>query len=125
MKKVFLLNLILGLLIISASAAAPEKSTVAGTWKCIANDVPEEYKNSTISITEKDGLLAGSVKFENGTVVNLNYVKQNGKDVTMSVYVEGYEVIIKGKLEGSKITGTADTPNGVVTLTATKTEKGK
>ena len=125
MKKVFLLNLILGLLMISALAAGPEKSTLAGTWKCVANDVPDEYKNSTISITEKEGLLAGSVKFENGTVVNLNYVKQNGKDITMSVYVEGYEVIIKGKLEGSKITGTADIPDGVVTLTATKTEKGK
>ncbi|MBI5008134.1 MAG: hypothetical protein HZB98_00430 [Bacteroidia bacterium] len=125
MKKVFLLNLILGLLIISANAAAPEKSALAGTWKCIANDVPDEYKSSTISITEKEGILAGSVKFENGTVVNLNYVKLSGKDVTMSVFVEGYEVIIKGKLEGSKITGTADTPDGVVSLTATKTEKGK
>jgi hypothetical protein len=125
MKKKLLLSLILGIFVLSANAYAPEKSALTGTWKCVANDVPDEYKNSTISITEKEGLLAGSVKFENGTVVNLNYVKQNGKDVTMSVYVEGYEVIIKGKLEGSKITGTADTPEGVVTLTATKAEKGK
>jgi hypothetical protein len=125
MKKVFLLSLILGILIISANAAALQKSALTGSWKCVANDVPDEYKNSTISITEKEGILAGSVKFENGAVVNLNYVKQNGKDVSMSVFVEGNEVIIKGKLEGSKITGTADTPNGVVTLTATKEEKGK
>ncbi len=125
MKKVFLLTMILGLLVISANAAAMQKSSMTGSWKCIANDVPEEYKNSIISITEKEGKLAGSVKFENGAVVSLNYVKHEGKDVTMSVYVEGYEVIIKGKLEGSKITGTADTPEGVVSLTATKSEKGK
>jgi len=125
MKKEFITSLILLILLISANAVAPEKSALTGSWKCIANDVPEEYKNSTISITEKDGILAGTVKFENGTVINLNYVKHNGKDVTMAVYVEGYEVIIKGKLEGSKITGTADIPDGVVSLTATKTEKGK
>jgi hypothetical protein len=125
MKKEFLLSLILGILIISANAAAQEKSSLTGQWKSIANDVPDEYKNSIISITEKEGILSGSVKFENGAVVNLNFVKLNGKDVSMSVYVEGYEVIIKGKLEGSKITGTAETPDGPVTLTATKAEKGK
>lgn len=125
MKKEFLLSLILGILIISANAAALQKSSLTGSWKCVANDVPDEYKNSTISITEKEGKLEGSVKFENGTVVNLNYVKQNDKEVTMSIYVEGYEVIIKGKLEGSKITGTADTPDGPVSLTATKSEKKK
>jgi hypothetical protein len=125
MKKEFFLSLILGILIISANAAALQKSSLTGSWKCVANDVPDEYKNSTISITEKEGKLEGSVKFENGTVVNLNYVKQNDKEVTMSIYVEGYEVIIKGKLEGSKITGTADTPDGPVSLTATKSEKKK
>jgi len=125
MKRKLFLSLILGFLIISANAAALQKSSLTGSWKSVANDVPEEYKNSIISITEKEGKLAGSVKFENGTLVNLNYVKQEGKDVTMSIYVEGYEVIIKGKLEGSKITGTADTPDGPVTLTATKVEKGK
>ncbi|MBK9390688.1 MAG: hypothetical protein IPN68_10975 [Bacteroidetes bacterium] len=125
MKKEFLLSLILGILIISANAAALQKSSLTGSWKCVANDVPDEYKNSIISITEKEGKLEGSVKFENGTMVNLNYVKQNDKEVTMSIYVEGYEVVIKGKLEGSKITGTADTPDGPVTLTATKSEKKK
>ena len=125
MKKELLMTLLLITIILSANAVAPEKSELIGSWKCVATDVPEEYKNSLITISEKDGKLAGTVKFDNGTEINLNYVKQTGKDVIMSVYVEGTEVIIKGKLEASKITGTADTPDGQVSLTATKVEKKK
>jgi len=125
MKKELIMILLLGIFIISANAVAPEKSVLIGSWKCVANDVPDEYKNSTIAISEKDGKLGGTVKFDNGTEIALNYVKQTENDVVMAVYVEGYEVIIKGKLSGSKITGNADTPDGQVSLTATKVEKKK
>jgi hypothetical protein len=123
MKKELIMIMLLGMIFISVNSAVSDKNNLPGSWKCVANDVPEEYKNSTITITEKDGKLTGTVKFDNGTEISLNYVKQTEKDVIMSVYVEGNEIIIKGKLEGSKISGTADTPNGQVTLTATKSEK--
>ena len=125
MKKELIMTLLLALLLMPAKAIASDKSALIGSWKCIANDVPEQYLNSTITITEKDGKLAGSVKFENDIEISLNYVKQNGNDVVMSLYVEGNEIIIKGRLEGSKITGTADTPDGTVNLSATKIEKKK
>jgi len=117
--------LLLAIVLMSAKTIASDKDAIIGSWKCIAKDVPEEYKNSTINISEKDGKLAGTVKFDNGVEISLNYIKQIDKEVIMSVYVEGNEIIIKGKLEGSKITGTADTPDGQVTLTATKDEKKK
>jgi len=125
MKKELVMTLLLALVLMSAKTITSDKSALIGSWKCIANDVPEEYKNSTINITEKDGKLTGAVKFENGVEIGLNYVKQTGNDVVMSVYVDGNEIIIKGKLAGSKITGTADTPDGQVTLSATKIEKKK
>lgn len=125
MKKELIMTLLLAVICMSAVAIAPDKSTLVGSWKSTANDVPEEYKSSTIIISEKEGILAGIVKFENGVEIPLNYVRQNKDDVVMSVYVDGYEVIIKGKLAGSKITGTADTPDGQVTLSATKVEKKK
>jgi hypothetical protein len=125
MKKEIILILLLGLILLPAQAVTADKSPLIGSWQCTASDVPEEYRTSTIIITEKEGKLTGEVKFANGMAVALNYVKHTGSDVTMSVYVEGYEVIIKGKLAGSKITGTADTPDGQVSLTATKIEKKK
>ncbi|HUX96684.1 MAG TPA: hypothetical protein VMV47_13200 [Bacteroidales bacterium] len=125
MKKELILILVLGIFLISAKSVAPEKSALIGSWKCVANDVPPEYTNSTIIITEKDTKLTGTVKFESIGEISLNYVKQTGKDIVMSLYVEGSEIIIKGKLEGSTITGTADTPDGQVSLKATKIEKKK
>jgi len=125
MKKELIMILLLAIYSMSANAVTPDKSALIGSWKCVANDVPEEYKNSTIIISKKDGKLAGTVKFDNGMEIALNYVKQTGNDVVMSVYVDGYEVIINGKLAGSKITGTADTPDGQVTLSATRIEKKK
>ncbi|HAM09688.1 MAG: hypothetical protein A2X05_09910 [Bacteroidetes bacterium GWE2_41_25] len=125
MKKEFIMIILLAVFSLSANAAAHEKSALIGSWKCVANDVPDEYRNSTIVISEKEGILTGVVKFDNGTEIALNYVKHTENDVIMSVYVEGSEVIIKGKLAGSKITGTADTPDGQVTLTATRVKKKK
>ena len=125
MKREIIMILIMSFVLISAKTLASEKSELIGLWKCIANDVPEEYKNSIIAITEKEGKLGGTVKFDSGVEISLNYIKQSGKDVVMSLYVEGNEIIIKGKLEGSKITGTADIPDGTVSLTATKVEKKK
>ena len=125
MKKEIIMILLLGVILMPVKAVTADKNPLIGSWQCTANDVPEEYRSSTIIITEKEGKLSGSVKFDSGMEISLNYVKQTGNDVTMSVYVEGSEVIIKGKLAGSKITGTADTPDGQVSLTATKIEKKK
>ena len=119
-KQIALIFLLSILFLASKPAMAAEKSTLPGTWICVANDVPETYQTSKIIITEKEGKLEGKVKFEGGIEISLNYVRQTGKDVVMSIYVEGYEVIINAKQDGNKLTGTADTPDGKVTLTATK-----
>ena len=126
MKKQITLILLSSIIFFSAKPLmAIEKSTLPGTWKCVANDVPDMYRSSSIIITEKGGKLEGKVKFEGGIEINLNYVKQTGKDVVMSLYVEGYEILINSKQEGNKLTGTADTPEGKVSLTATKEEVKK
>lgn len=125
MKKELIISLLFALCLITVKSFAAEKSALTGSWKCNAENVAEEYKSSTIIISEKEGKLSGTVKFDNGVEIPLNYVKHNGKDVKMSIYVEGTEVLINCKLEGSKMTGTADTPDGTVSLTATKAEQKK
>jgi hypothetical protein len=126
MKKELIMMILIGAVLMAAKPVTfAEKKSIVGSWKCVAKDVPEQYMNSLISVTEKEGKLVGTVKFDSGSEISLNYVKQNGSDVTLSVYVEGNEVIIKCKVEGSKITGTADTPDGTVSLTATRAENKK
>jgi hypothetical protein len=122
-KTLFVLLLIAFASVITNPAMAADNKPVVGSWKCVVPDVPYEYTNSTITIAEKDGKLTGNVKFENGTVNNLNSVKLNNSQLILTLYVDGYEIIVDGKLAGSKITGTVDTPDGKVNFTATKIEK--
>ena len=122
-KSLFILLLITFASVISNPAKAADNKAVVGSWKCSVTDVPYEYTSSVITIAEKEGKLSGNVKFENGTVNNLNTVKLNNSQLILTLYVDGYEIIVDGKLAGSKITGTVDTPDGKVNFTATKVEK--
>jgi hypothetical protein len=122
-KTLFILLLIAFASVITKTAMAADNKAVIGSWKCVVPDVPYEYTNSTITFVEKEGKLTGNVKFENGTVNNLNSVKLNNSQLILTLYVDGYEIIVDGKLAGSKITGTVDTPDGKVSFTANKVEK--
>lgn len=122
-KTLFILLLIAFASVITNTAMAADNKAVIGSWKCVVPDVPYEYTNSTITFVEKEGKLTGNVKFENGTVNNLNSVKLNNSQLILTLYVDGYEIIVDGKLAGSKITGTVDTPDGKVSFTANKVEK--
>jgi hypothetical protein len=125
MKKVFLALMLLGILSQFAKAVPADNSTVVGSWKCSVMDVPYEYSNSVLTFTELDGKLGGAVKFDSGQEIKLSTVKYNNGQLTVTLYVEGYSVTIDGKVAGTKITGTADTPDGKVNFTATKAEKKK
>lgn len=122
-KSLFILLLITFASVITNPAMAADNKAVVGSWKCSVTDVPYEYTSSVITIAEKDGKLTGNVKFENGMVNNLNSVKINNSQIILTLYVDGYEIIVDGKLAGNKITGTVDTPDGKVNFTATKVEK--
>jgi len=125
MKKVFFIVMLLGLILPVVKSAAADNSAVVGSWKCAVIDVPYEYSNSVITLVEKEGKLTGSVKFDSGEEVKITTVKYTNSQLVLSLYVEGYSITVDGKVAGSKITGTADTPDGKVNFTATKVVEKK
>ena len=126
MKKVFLMTMLAGIISLTAKPAiAADNSSIKGSWKCVTNDVPYEYTNSIITIAEKEGKLNGTVKFDNGQEIKLSTIKFNNNQIIMTLYVDGNEIIVDGKLAGTKITGTVDTPDGKVGFVANKVEKKK
>jgi hypothetical protein len=126
MKKVLFIIMLLGFIFPVAKSVNADNSAVIGSWKCAVIDVPYEYSNSVITFTEKDGKLTGTVKFDSGEEVKITTVKFTNSQLVLSLYVEGYSVTVDGKVAGTKITGTVDTPDGKVNFTATKaTEKKK
>jgi hypothetical protein len=125
MKKVLFIIMLLGLIYPVAKPAAADNSAVVGSWKCAVIDVPYEYSNSLISFVEKEGKLTGSVKFDSGEEVKISTIKYTNSQLVLSLYVEGYSITVDGKVAGSKITGTVDTPDGKVNFTATKVVEKK
>jgi hypothetical protein len=125
MKKALLIIMLLGLIYPVAKPASADNSSVVGAWKCAVLDVPYEYSSSVITFTEKEGKLSGTVKFDSGEEVKISTVKYTNNQLVLSLYVEGYSVTVDGKVAGTKITGTVDTPDGKVNFTATKVAEKK
>lgn len=126
MKKVFLMIVLVGFVsLIARPSSAADNSAVIGAWKCVTSDVPYEYGTSTITFTEKEGKLTGAVKFEYGEEIKLSTVKYSNSQLTLTLYVDGYEITVDGKVAGAKITGTVDTPDGKVSFTANKVVEKK
>jgi len=125
MKRALFVIMLLGIMFQVARPVPVDNNAVVGSWKCAVLDVPYEYSNSVITFTEKDGKLAGSVKFDSGEEIKLSTIKYANSQLVITLYVEGYSVTVEGKVAASKITGTADTPDGKVNFTATKIEKKK
>ncbi len=120
MKKVLFIIILLGIIFPMAKSANAGNSAVIGSWKCAVVDVPNEYSNSIITLLEKEGNLVGTVKFDSGVEVSISTIKFTNGQLVLSLYVEGYSITVDGKVAGSKITGTVDTPDGKVNFTATK-----
>ena len=120
MKKVFFMVVLLGFIYQIAKPVAAADSTVIGSWKCAVIDVPYEYSNSIITFAGKEEDLTGVVKFDDGQEIKLSTVKYTNSQLVLTLYVDGAEIVIDGKVTGSKITGTVDTPDGKVAFTATK-----
>ncbi len=121
MKRLILMILALGFVYtIATPAGIPGNSAIIGAWKCVVNDVPQEYSSSIITFTEKEGKLSGIIKFDNGIEVVISTLKFDDGRLVLTMMVEGNSVTADGKVEETKITGSANTPNGKVVFTATR-----
>ena len=125
MKKVFFIVMLLGFIYPVAKPVTADNSAVIGAWKCSVIDVPYEYSNSVITFVEKEGKLTGTVKFDSGEEIKLSTAKYTSSQLVLTLYVEGYSINVDGKVAGTKITGTVDTPDGKVNFTANKVVEKK
>ncbi len=75
------------MLIISLSANAQQHSFI-GLWKYTAPDLPEEYSSGTVSFTEDDNSLGGSIS-TNGQVFTASNVSIDGDNAVMNFDADG------------------------------------
>ena len=121
MKKLMILALVVLAVIgnVNVSLAADNKDVI-GNWKYEVPSAPYGYEKGTLVFTEKEGKLVGEVKFADGYKIDMKNVTFENGELKCGLYVDYEYVSVKAKIEGSKMTGAANTPEGEMKLTAEK-----
>ena len=121
MKKLIVLAFLVAMFSGTINAISVEKnSEVLGEWKFESPHAPYGYNKVSIIISEKEGVLAGEIKFADGTKVELKDVKFEEDVLKFGINFENDYIPIKATFEGNKMKGTANTPDGDLPFEAFK-----
>ena len=122
MKKLMILTFLFAVVIGSANAVVSQASKdVVGNWKYEVPSAPYGYEKGTLVFSEKDGKLVGEVKFADGYKIDMKDVKiEDGGVLKCGLYVDYEYVSVKAKIEGTKMTGTVNSPEGEMKISAEK-----
>lgn len=121
MKKLMILALVVVAVIgsVNVSLAASNKDVV-GSWKYEVPSAPYGYEKGTLVFSEKEGKLVGEVKFADGYKIDMKNITYEDGVLKCGLYVDYEYVSVKAKIEGTKMNGSANTPEGEMKLTAEK-----
>lgn len=122
MKKLMTFAFLFAIVIGSVNAASTQgNKELVGNWKYEVPSAPYGYEKGTLVFAEKEGKLVGEVKFADGYKIDMKDVKiEDGGVLKCGLYVDYEYVSVKAKIEGTKMTGTVNTPEGEMKLTAEK-----
>ena len=121
MKKLMILAFLFTVAIGSVNATANQgNNDIVGNWKYEVPSAPVGYDIGVLVIAEKEGKLVGEVKFADGYKIDLKEVTYEAGVVKCGLYVDYEYVSVKAKIEGDKMTGTVNTPEGEMKITAEK-----
>ena len=121
MKKLFVIAFLMAVVsgTVFASVAQNNKEVV-GEWKYEVPTAPYGYEKGVLVFNEKEGKLVGEVKFEDGYKIELKNITYTENTVTCGLYVDYEYVSVKAKVDGKKMTGAVNTPEGEMKITAEK-----
>ena len=122
MKKLNLILIILGIVILNQKSFANDNKNVTGTWKVAVTDAPNQYVNSSFIVSEVNGGLTGKVVFEDGQELKVQTIQFANDVIQFAVNIDGNDIQITGKVENSKITGKVSAPDGDLGMTAVRKE---
>ena len=119
MKNVFLLMFAAALFSGAIQAAVTQgNEEILGEWKYESPNAPYGYEKGSIIISEKEGKLAGEIKFSDGYKMTLKDVTHNDRVFKCKMTIDYNDIAIKATFEGNKMKGTADSPEGALPFTA-------
>lgn len=121
MKKLLVFAFVFAVVLgtVNAAVSAGNKD-ITGEWKFENPNAPYGYQKGSVVISEKEGKLGGEVKFADGYKIDLKDVSFTDNNLKFKIYVDYEAIGIKAKIEGKKMTGTANSPEGALPFTAEK-----
>ena len=121
MKKLLFITLFFVAVTGSLQAAVSQgNEDVVGEWNYEVPTAPYGYEKGVLILTEKEGQLAGQVKFADGYKIELKNLTYADKVFKCGLYIDYDYISLTAKIEGKKMTGTAKTPDGDMKLSADK-----
>ncbi len=102
------------------AATSQDLDDVVGNWKYEVPSAPYGYDKGNLIIEKKDDELAGEVVFADGYKIDLKNVTYENGEFKCGLYIDYEYISITAKIEGDKMTGTANTPEGELKITAEK-----
>ncbi|MCK5730992.1 MAG: hypothetical protein KAH68_07955 [Draconibacterium sp.] len=121
MKKVVILTLMVAMFagIVNATVSQGNKEIV-GEWKYEVPSAPYGYEKGSLIISEKEGALAGVIKFEDGYKIELKKITYAEGVFKCGLYIDYEYISIKAKVDGKNMKGAVATPEGDMPITAAK-----
>ncbi len=117
MKKLILLVAVLWMA--SPALKANDLSKLLGIWDYTVPYAPSEYSKGQMVFVEKEGTVTGEIKIQ-GYAIPIKNLKVVDGNYSFGVEVEYNYIPITAKLEGEIFNGKVSTPEGDMTLTATR-----
>jgi hypothetical protein len=97
-------------------------NAISGKWKYEVTSAPEGYQNGVMVLTVKDNSLNGEVSLPDGGKIIMRDAFYEGDTLTFTVNVDYEYIKIKLIVDGNKMKGVVNSPDGPLTLTAEKIE---
>lgn len=101
-----------------ANAETKGNKKILGTWQYSAPSAPYPYSEGTITLKEVENKLTGEFNIQ-GEKITAKEVLFANDEVTLKFEVEYEPITAKLKLVKGELVGSADSPDGPITVKAT------
>jgi hypothetical protein len=123
MKRIIAFTGIFFLFVYIANAwTFKDLNAVSGKWKYQVTSAPEGYQNGVMVLTVKDNALNGEVSLPDGGKIIMRDAVYEKDTLTFTVNVDYEYIKIKLTVNGNKMKGVVNSPDGPLALTAEKIE---
>ena len=106
----------------NGTAAAPAIANVAGNFN-ITIDIPGQMLTGTLAILQEAAIITGTIQTQLGTSpIKDGKVTAEGFTFNATVEYAGstIDIIVRGKVTGNEVSGTIETPQGVIPFAGTR-----